>query len=173
MKKNILNVAVIAIFGLSLLASSCTKTETSTTDNLTGAKNGWVLSKATSSPAYLMSDGITHVTDLMEEGYLLSCELDDVIKFAENGGLTVNPGKDEQNAATGDCAAATEYASTWSYDEETKQLYFQIPFFYDKELEMATVLSSTADEFRVSYTFNDVASPTKEIYTFTLTYTKK
>jgi hypothetical protein len=165
MKKSILNVAAI-VFALSLLVSSCGNSKEKTVEEyLTDAKNGWVLESATSSPAYVMADG-TNVTDLMKGGYLKECELDDIIKFAKNGGLTVNPGKLV-------CDKETEYASTWSYNDKTKVLYFQIPFFNDNEPENAVVTKCTESQFRVNYTYNDVESPTKNIYTFTLTYKKK
>jgi hypothetical protein len=165
MKKNILNVAVIA-FALSSLASSCDNSKEKTVvENLTNAKNGWVLESATSSPAYVMKNG-TNVADLITGGYLKECELDDIIKFAKNGGLTVNPGKSI-------CKNETEYASTWSYNEKTKVLHFQIPFFNDSELENAVVTKCTEKQFRVNYTYNDVENPAKKVYTFTLTYKKK
>ncbi|MDR1112571.1 MAG: hypothetical protein LBL18_02270 [Bacteroidales bacterium] len=165
MKKNILGAAVIA-FALSLFASSCGDSKEKTVvEYLTDAKNGWVLESATSSPAYVMKDG-TNVTDLITGGYLKECELDDIIKFTKNGGLTVSPGKLI-------CNKETEYASTWTYNEETKVLRFQIPFFYDNELENAVVTKCTEKQFRVNYTYNDVENPAKKVYTFTLTYKRK
>ena len=166
MKKNTLIVAIIAIFALSLTSCDGTKKDLTFEEAVTGAKNGWVLSSATSSPAYKMENG-EYVTDLMNGGYLLACELDDITKFAANGALTINPG-------TKTCSADDkEYASTWTYNAETKILYYQIPFFYDDERENVHVLDFSKDELRVNYTYNDVEVGTKDIYTFTLIYKKK
>lgn len=170
MKRNLLILAVVALFACSL--NSCDPIEKSRTELLTIEK-GWVLSFAISSPAYLMSDGVTQVTDLIMGGYLNECELDDIIIFNANGGQTINPGA----AICEDFGYQTEKAGTWNFSEDESVLNFQVPFFYndeyttfDAELENATILSLTENELRVSYSFTDESSPAKGNYTFTLTY---
>ena len=78
-----------AVIAVALFFASCNKDEKSYTELLT-IKKGWVLDVATSSPAYELSDG-SFATDLMKDGYLEECELDDVIKFADNGAQTIIP----------------------------------------------------------------------------------
>jgi hypothetical protein len=165
-----LKLSLIAILACAALVSCKKKDETADetaqkkaeyVEFLTN-KKGWVLESATSSPAYELSNG-TFATNLMTEGYLEECELDEVIKFAENGGLTVNPGDDV-------CDGETEYASTWSLSEDLNYLSFQIPFFYDNELEKCQILSLTKDQLRVKFTFDDYESDAKTKYSFTLTY---
>jgi hypothetical protein len=181
MKKNILNVTLIVVFALSLLASSCGGNEKTdyekAIDNLTGAKKGWVLSAATSSPAYALSNG-SFATDLMKDGFLNECELDEIIKFEANSTQTINPGT---NVCSDNFGYQEEKGGArWTLSEDTKTLNFQIPFFYNDNnttfndmVENAELLSCTEKEFRVKYTFDDGASLTKAIYSFTLTYTKK
>ena len=80
MKKVLSVLAIAALFLVGV--TSCTQEKTAT--ELLTQKNGWVLSSATSSPAYHLSDG-SFATDLMTEGYLMAWELDDIIVFNENG----------------------------------------------------------------------------------------
>lgn len=163
MKKNLLIVAVLAIF--AGLFSACDPIEVTDEALLTQSK-GWVLSAGTSSPTYALSNG-SFANDLIKDGYLKDCEVDDILYFHANGGLVINPGAnvcDETDA---------EFASTWKLtsDENGKFLEYQIPFFDDDELEVAEVLALSADELRVKYTFTAVESPAKGTdYSFTLTY---
>lgn len=163
MKKNLLIVAILAIF--AGLFSACNPIEVTDEALLTQSK-GWVLSAGTSSPAYELLDG-SYATDLIKDGYLLDCEVDDILYFSANGGLAINPG-----ANVCEETPADEYASIWTLtsDENGKFLKFQIPFFYDDELEVAEVLALSAEELRVKYTFTDEESPAKGTYSFTLTY---
>lgn len=162
MKKNLLIVAILAIF--AGLFSACGPIEESDEALLTQSK-GWVLSTATSSPAYALADG-SFATDLIRDGYLYDCEVDDILYFHANGGLAINPGANLCEETD------TEYASTWSLtsDENGKFLKFQIPFFSDEELEVAEVLALSTNELRVKYTFTDDENPAKGTYSFTLTY---
>lgn len=163
MKKNLLIVAVIAIF--AGIFSACDPIEPTDTDLLTQTK-GWKLSAATSSPAYEFSDG-TFASDLIKDGYLYDCELDDIIYFRANGGMDINLGEvcEEDGAA--------EYASQWTLKEENgkKTLEFDIPFFHDPDVrEYADVLELTKEQLRVKFTFSDDEAPAKGTYSFTLTY---
>jgi hypothetical protein len=162
MKKNLLIVAILAIF--AGLFSACDPIEVTDEALLTQSK-GWVLSAASSSPSYALSDG-SFATDLINDGYLYDCEVDDILYFYANGGLAINPGANLCEETD------DEYASTWTLtsNENGKFLEFQIPFFYDNELEVAEVLALSAEELRVKYTFTDDESPAKGTYSFTLTY---
>lgn len=162
MKKNLLIVAILAIF--AGLFSACDPIEVTDEALLTQSK-GWVLSAGTSSPAYALSDG-SFATDLIKDGYLYDCEVDDILYFHANGGLAINPGANLCEETD------DEYDSTWTLtsNENGKFLEFQIPFFYDNELEVAEVLALSAEELRVKYTFTDDESPAKGTYSFTLTY---
>lgn len=169
MKRNLILLTVLLSFGI--LFSACKKDEKSLTELLT-YKKGWVLEAATSSPAYALSDE-SFATNLMTDGYLEECELDDVIKFAENGAQTIVPN------TTCDFGYQTETAALWSLVEKNGKDYlkFQIPFFYDEnwetydaELEECEILNLTEDQLRIKYTFNDDVNPAKATYSFTLTY---
>jgi len=165
-----LKLSLIAILACAALVSCKKKDETTGNSENKRAqyveyltnKKGWVLETATSSPAYVLLDETT-CTDLMTEGYLEDCELDEILKFTSNGGLTVNPGNDV-------CDEEEEYAATWKLSDDLKTLTFQIPFFYNDEVEECQLLSLTEDQLRVKFTFTDDEGNAKGIYSFTLTY---
>ena len=169
MKK--LQVIALAFVAFVMLFSSCKKTDESNTALLC-YKNGWVLSEATSSPAYKMSGG-ENCTDLLL-CYLEDCEKDDVIAFTEDGGQTINP----KEVCT-EWGIQSQKACTWKFNEDETVLYCQLPFFYnDNEdsynemQENCKVMSLTADELKLSYTFEIANEETKaaEQYTFYMTY---
>lgn len=160
---------LLAVSAVCFSLSSCSKEE-SKTDLLTKPSKGWVLSGATSSPAYELSNG-SFATDLMEDGYLKEYEKDDIIKFSEDGGQTISPGKlvDPYDGYQ------KVVAATWSFSDDETILNMQIPFFYndegtsyDSDIESCEILSLTNDELRIKYTFSD--DPVKGKYSFTLTY---
>ncbi|MBR4136762.1 MAG: hypothetical protein IKU03_10230 [Bacteroidales bacterium] len=168
MKKlfSVLAVAAMVVFTLT----SCEKPEPTKADYLCQDK-GWVLSAATSTPAYDLSDG-THITDLMTEGYLYAYELDDIITFNANGTMSIKPGANIDPVF----GYQQEVGSTWAFNADTTVLYFQIPFFYnedgtsfDAELENAKILYINENEMKLAYTFNDDLGAKGE-YTFYLTY---
>ncbi|MCQ2285350.1 MAG: hypothetical protein MJZ76_00545 [Bacteroidales bacterium] len=166
--KNI-KVIALAFVACTLLFASCKKTDLTKAEMLS-YKYGWVLDAATTSPAYALSNG-TFCTDLMTEGYLQECELDDIIKFDENGAMTIIPKE------TCDFGYQSEVASTWKFNEAEDQLTMQIPFFYndnetsfDEEFETCELMSLTEDELKIKFTFNDNESASKGVYSFTLTY---
>lgn len=162
-----------ALFAAAVLVlgfSSCGE-QKSYTQILTEQTKGWVLSAATSNPAYLMTAG-NSVENLME-GYLAKCELDDIITFKEGNIMTIDP---STNIEVGFGYQAVVPA-TWNLSTDQKTLNMQIPFFYDdtymnydQEIESCTILSLTSKELVLSYKFNDDESPLKGEYEFTLTY---
>ena len=139
---------------------------------------GWVLSTATSAPAYQMQDG-SFAYDLINDGYLLDFEIDDVIHFLSNGTHYVNPGT--LLPADGDGYTQETSLGQWFFDNPNNPsyLYMQIPFFYgaqgysntyDPALEECRLLSLTTDMLKIKYSFSDNENPAKGYYTFTLTY---
>lgn len=164
----LMTVAAMVVIGFT----SCNPTEETNTTLLTQSK-GWVLSAATSSPSYLLSDG-SYATDLMVDGYLSSAELDEIIYFNANGSEVINPG----SLIDPTFGYQTEVAATWSFNSDETVLNMQLPFFYDNtnftydsDIEACTILSLTANQLRIKYTFNVTdPAPAKEQYSFTITY---
>ena len=164
-----LKVIALAFIACTMLFSSCKKGEQTKTAMLC-YKYGWVLESATTSPAYRLSNG-TFCTDLMTEGYLEACELDEIIKFTENGSQTIIPKE------ICDFGYQKEVATTWSFNEAEDELNFQLPFFYnanntnfDEEFEKCEIMSLTNDELKIKFTFDDYEAGAKNAYSFTLTY---
>jgi len=168
MKKGTL--ILTAVIAMAVIFSSCKEKEKTKTELLT-IKKGWVLSAATSSPAYALSDG-SFATDLMKDGYLYECELDEVIKFTDNGAQTIVP-----NTLCEEFGYQTETAALWTFEDDETILKMQLPMFYnaagtsfDEEFEKCQILALTEKELRLKYTFTDTENPTKGEYSFTLTY---
>ena len=136
-------------------------------------KNGWVLSSATSAPAYQMMDG-SFAADLINDGYLYDFEAAYVIAFNENGSEIVKPGK---TVAPEDfdpewCYRAETSLGNWFFDnaENPQFITMQVPFFYDEAPELCQILSLTENELRIKCTINDDDNPAKQTCSFTLTY---
>lgn len=167
-----LKVIALAFIACTMLFASCKKVD-QTNSAMLCYKYGWVLESATSSPAYALRNG-SFCTDLMTEGYLEDCELDEILKFDENGAMVITPKE------VCDFGYQNEVATTWSFNEAEDTLNMQLPFFYndnetsfDEEIESCQVMSLTNDELKIKYTFKDYAAPTKgqyNVYSFTLTY---
>ena len=176
MKKVLSVLAVAALFLVSF--SGCGHDKTAT--ELLTQKNGWVLSSATSSPAYQLSDG-SFATDLMTEGYLMAWELDDIIVFNENGSHLLKPGKNIPESAADGYVAETSLGN-WSFDkaENPEFISMQVPFLYDYDAEgnftfdapaeKCQILALTENELRIKCTIDDTENPAKDVYSFTLTY---
>ena len=131
MKKVLSVLAIAALFVVSF--SSCGGGKTAT--ELLTQKKGWVLSSATSSPAYQLTDG-SYATNLMTEGYLKAWELDDIIVFNENGSHLLNPGKNLPESAADGFVAETSLGN-WSFDnvENPEYIFMQVPFLFDFDAE--------------------------------------
>lgn len=171
MKKNFFILAICAVVALGF--SACTD-EPTATENLTTSK-GWTLTSATCDPAYELSIGAP-ITNLFQ-GFILPCEVDDILYFNINGGQLLNPGKDGQTAdANYECAAATEVSlGNWTLTNEDKTLKFFLPYYKGFLLE-ATILTLNETTLTISVPIseNDGEDPAKTIrnYTFTLSYTR-
>lgn len=133
--------------------------------------HGWKLSSATSSPAYVMTDG-THISDLMN-GYLYDCEKDDIIVFSINGTQKVLPGTLLCDFEDGGYDQETNLGQ-WHFDNPNNPtiLYMQIPFFYDDMIEQCRIITLNSNMLKIAYEFDDsgyyYGNPAT--YTFTLTY---
>lgn len=165
--------SVLAVAAMILVSfTSCNPNEKTYADYLT-QKKGWVLSAATSNPAYEMADG-SYVTNLMTEGYLHDFENDYIITFNEDGTEYVKPGKvvAPEDFDPEWCYRAETLIGTWSFDNDLipRILYMQVPFFYDAAVETCKLISLTENELKVSCTINDDDPTAKGTYSFILTY---
>lgn len=139
--------------------------------------SGWVLSEATSSPAYNMLNGEC-IHNLMH-GYLFDFEIDDVIHFLSNGTHFVNPGIMIPSEGVGYTQETS--MGQWHFDnpDNPSYLYMQIPFIYgenpntyDPAIEECRLISLTTDMLKISFVYIDdeYKNSTKGTYVFTLTY---
>ena len=151
--------------------------EPPTATELLTIPKGWVLSEATSSPAYNMLNG--ECIDNLMHGYLFDFEIDDVIHFLSNGTHFVNPGI----MIPGEGVGYTQETSMgqWHFDnpDNPSYLYMQIPFIYgenpntyDPAIEECRLISLTTDMLKISFVYIDdeYKNSTKGTYVFTLTY---
>ena len=168
MKKAFLALAVAA---LAVFFTACPgPVEKTKAELLASPKNGWVLSAAESSPAYHMASG-EYVSNLMN-GYLYDYELDDIMSFTVEGVQTLDPGANIDPEGYG-----LQQAVTYLYlfdQTDDNWMYMQVPFIVDANGDIMQVrchiLDLTEENFKFNCTIDDVETPTKEEYTFTLTY---
>ncbi|MDR3046809.1 MAG: hypothetical protein LBU51_04230 [Bacteroidales bacterium] len=175
MKKNVLIIAICAIFAIGL--TSCGKPKTATqllTDK------GWVLTEATVTPAYQV-DTYEFINDCIKDGWFKSWELDDIILFDETGGVKVDPGK---LLPTNDWAVYKTLTSigTWSFDKEENPEYlsFQLPWWYNDEytapdaaVEKCTIVILNETTLRLRITFDYPEYVAKVNHQFTLEFKHK
>jgi len=180
MKKTFLAaMALIVAFAFT----SCEVLEPTKEELLTQSK-GWVLTAGTSEPPYIMlaeeGEEPEHLRDLFK-GYFLPYELDDVYFYEGNGALKVDPGKllpkeDE------DGYDKVTTLGTWVLNYPS--LLTKVPSFYDKDpvtgawvMDQVTITDLTETTLTYKYTFNAAKkkknAKADEIYTFTLTFSKK
>jgi len=166
--------SVLAIAALVLVSfTSCNKEKTST--QLLTQSKGWVLTSATSDPAYHMQDG-SQAADLIKDKYLKDFEVGYIIVFNENGSEIVKPGKivAPDSIPDEDCYRVETSLGNWEFDnaENPSILNMQIPFFYDKEVEKCYLKNLTESELRIQMQMNDINNPTKadNVCTFTLVF---
>ena len=128
--------------------------------------SGWVLSEATSSPAYVMLNGAC--IDNLMHGYFFDFEIDDVIHFLSNGTHYVNPGIKIPSEEVGYTQETS--LGQWHFDnpDNPSYLYMQIPFIYGE----CRLISLTTDMLKISFVYIDdeYKNSTKGTYVFTLTY---
>ena len=172
MKKVLSLLAVAAL----LMFNGCNPptSETPITDVLKSAKKGWVMTSVKSVPAYQLGAGVT-LEELFADGdyehltgFFYSYEKDDAIIFGENGVETIDPGTLLPEDPSEPYQIAT--AATYSVDEAKEQVSLQMPWEYDAQPELCSIVTCTKSQLVVKYTRNDDENPTKSQNTFTITY---
>ena len=122
MKKNILIVAICAV--IAVVFTACPKPELTDEQLLTHSK-GWVLSTATSVPAYENKDGVK--SENLFVSFFDQCELDDILYFSKDGGSTMNFGKEICSWDNGTQMSL----GNWRFVDATKEvLEFHLPYFF-------------------------------------------
>lgn len=172
MKKVLSLLAVAAL----LMFNGCNPptSETPITDVLKSAKKGWVMTSVISTPAYQLDAGVT-LEELFADGdyehltgFFYSYEKDDAVIFGEGGVETIDPGTLLPDDPTEPYQVAT--VATYSVNEVTEQISFQMPWEYDATPELCSVVSYDKKQLVLKYTRNDDENPTKSQNTFTITY---
>ena len=172
MKKVLSLLAVAAL----LMFNGCNPpaSETPITDVLKSAKKGWVMTSVKSVPAYVLESGVA-LEELYADGdyehntgFFTAAEKDDAIIFGENGVQTIDPGTLLPDDPTEPYQVAT--VATYSVNEASEQISFQMPWEYDATPELCSVVSYDKKQLVLKYTRNDDENPTKSQNTFTITY---
>ena len=172
MKKTL---SVLAIAAMVML-TACTpqQSETPITDILKSAKKGWVMTSVKSVPAYVLESGVA-LEELYADGdyehntgFFTAAEKDDAIIFGENGVQTIDPGTLLPDDPTEPYQVAT--VATYTVNEATEELSFQMPWEYDDAIEKCSVQSYDKNQLVIKYTRNDDSNPAKAQNTFTITY---
>ena len=172
MKKTL---SVLAIAAMVML-TACTpqQSETPITDVLKSAKKGWVMTSVKSVPAYVLESGVA-LDELYADGdyehntgFFTAAEKDDAIIFGENGVQTIDPGTLLPDDPTEPYQVAT--VATYTVNEATEELSFQMPWEYDDAIEKCSVQSYDKNQLVIKYTRNDDQNPAKAQNTFTITY---
>ncbi len=172
MKKTL---SVLAIAAMVML-TACTpqQSETPITDILKSAKKGWVMTSVKSVPAYVLESGVA-LEELYADGdyehntgFFTAAEKDDAIIFGENGVQTIDPGTLLPDDPTEPYQVAT--VATYSVNEASEQISFQMPWEYDATPELCSVVSYDKKQLVLKYTRNDDSNPAKSQNTFTITY---
>ena len=161
--------SVVALFAVILFVG-CDLKEKTFADYLTQQTKGWVLTAATSDPAYIMKNG-ERVTDLYNGGYLTAWEKEYVLIFQENGNVIVKPGKTVAPSAEDGYTAETNIGN-WIINnvDGMDLLNCQIPFFMDEDVEVCRIVSLDNKKMELNCTINDDTPASKGTYTFRLTY---
>ena len=171
MKRNIFAIALCAIFAFGCL-TSC-KTELTDEEILT-TKKGWKLVAATTEPDYLLNEGEVNevpIKDLFNDGYVSSCEKDDILYFDVNGAVTLNFGKDKKTFPCDDVQANTEKAldGKWDLSEDGKTLSTPLPWSEGKLIATVLTLEEKTLKLKFPVSFGDDDAVT---HYFTVTYNR-
>ena len=163
----------------AMVAFSFTSCKEETTKELLMHSKGWTLTAATCDPAYQLEIGAP-ITNLFD-GFISSCEKDDIIYFNENGSQVLDYGKDKDTYPCGVEKAEKEKSlGNWTLvDDKTLKFYFPaypqvltatILTAEDKTLKLSVPI---AEDDLISKEFRGVKDgKTVRNYVFTLTYTK-
>ena len=152
--------------------SACTKELTY--EEMLTQKKGWVVTAATSNPAYEKLNG-EKVFDLYKN-YFEKYELDDIYFYEKDGALKVDP---KEIGEWGNQAVTTLGAWVLDYPSLTTK----VPGFYDKNsdgtwtMDKVTITHLEENTLQYTYTWNATRKNTNakddEIYTWTFTFSKK
>ena len=171
MKKTLRVLAIAAM----VMLTACTpqQSETPITDVLKSAKKGWVMTSVKSVPAYVLESGVA-LEELYADGdyehntgFFTAAEKDDAIIFGENGVQTIEPGTVLPSDGS---AYQVATVATYTVNEATEELSFQMPWEYDDAIEKCSVQSYDKNQLVIKYTRNDDSNPAKAQNTFTITY---
>lgn len=163
--------SAVALFAVVLFAGCGGQQQKTSADYLTKQTKGWVLTAATSDPAYVMTSG-ERITDIYNDGYLKDFERDYILIFQENGSLIVKPGKHVAPSAQEGYTAETNIG-TWQITTDLvygEILTCQIPFFYDTDEEVCRIVSINDKEMNLNCTIDDEDPAAKAIYTFRMKF---
>jgi len=156
--KRVISVATVVALA-AVIFSSCGSEKTP--EELLTYKNGWKMSKATSTPAYKNNDGVEDA-DLFES-YFYECEQKDVLYFKSDG-----DGK-RTVLAHGCFDDGKETTGTWEFsDSDGKLLKFRIPFFEEEKYATVDVTKLEEDVFEFTYSWTKAG--TTDEYKFRITY---
>ncbi len=175
--KKVLVLALIAVFVLGMTSCGKKKEEEKTNTEKISNTKGWEMVSATITPAIEVSGEMTN--DWFGK-YLFDYEQDDYLVFAQNGGLTIYPGK--KLPGEDEDGYVESKASTWQFNGDETKVTFQLPFFYenatpartfDAPFETATISKLTETEMVLIYeAYMDFAKGDTK-YTWTITYKAK
>jgi len=153
-----------------------------TKEDLITQENGWLLTAATSFPAFVNWMGIS--SENLFVSFFYECELDDILYFKKNYSQIINSGK-----MLCEPAQAKEISlGNWRIIKDEEVLEFQLPYFFTEDdyfvrLEAKImVLNDNTLILRLPLMFDDGLKIGKRVFTsqtktntcyeFTLTYTK-
>lgn len=119
---------------------------------------GWRLTKATFSPAYEMLSGEL-IVDLFN-GFLESCEIDDILYFKTNNAQILNPGADNKSTNIDlDCVQMPEKTlGNWQLSKDEKSFTsFYLPYFPEDKFT-PTIITLTRNRLSISLPIKDEAN---------------
>jgi len=186
MKKTFLAaMALIVAFAFT----SCIEPVEPTKEEMLQAKKGWVMTAATSDPAYIMGDETGNAFTDLYKNYFFDYELDDIYFYKEGYALEVDPVK------TGEYGyQKKETLGIWRLFSNDTKLVTKVPGFYDYDevnklwiMDEVNVIDITETTLKYSFTWkaseekamgiqgNRVPRVTRgdEQYTWTFTFTAK
>jgi len=185
MKKTFLAaMALIVAFAFS----ACEKPEP-TKEEMLQAKKGWVMTAATSDPAYIMDDESGNAFTDLYKNFFEDYEQDDIYFYKEGGALEVDP------LSIGEYGyKKKETLGVWRLFNSDTKLVTKVPGFYDYDevnkvwiMDEVNVIDITETTLKFSFTWKVSDAKAKGIqgkrapratkgdeqYTWTFTFTAK
>jgi len=195
MKKTFL--AAMALI-IAFAFSACEKTETPETptpeptkEEMLQTAKGWIMTAATSDPAYIMADGSGNAFTDLYKNFFESYELDDIYFYKEGGALEVDPGQIGEYGYQ-----KKETLGVWKLFSNNTKLVTKVPGFYDYDevnnvwiMDEVNLIDITSTTLKYSFKWNVSDTKSKSIqgkrapratkgddpeqYTWTFTFTAK